>query len=221
MDNVDYMWMDEDLDYDSDIYEEGNWLKKWLNSLDRDSLQDQYVIDLPQKAELMIFTANLVEECSKSKKSVIKSKDKQALLGDLLNLNEICEFYDAPFYSKDFFNNTDLDKFEDIDMDDVMKCLTQDRGTRIAPALNVSNVNTFRAILLYGILQSKQICLRRWIYCKMRHCTHSQKAEIFFPHLVTESYQKTHHGSEEEKVTSENESEQGLPREEDDYEAAF
>ncbi|MFQ6664123.1 hypothetical protein Gotur_031335 [Gossypium turneri] len=30
-------------------------------------------------------------------------------------------------------------------------------GTRTAPVLNVSNVNAFRAVLLYGILQRKQI----------------------------------------------------------------
>ncbi|MBA0734104.1 hypothetical protein Gogos_018050, partial [Gossypium gossypioides] len=27
---------------------------------------------------------------------------------------EICEFYDAPFYDKDFLSSTDLDKFANI-----------------------------------------------------------------------------------------------------------
>ncbi|MBA0855049.1 hypothetical protein Goshw_008510 [Gossypium schwendimanii] len=46
-----------------------------------------------------------------------------------ITLRKICEFYDVPFYSKDFFNNIDLDKLEDIDMEDVIKYLTPDRGT--------------------------------------------------------------------------------------------
>ncbi|KAK5845424.1 hypothetical protein PVK06_001608 [Gossypium arboreum] len=96
---------------------------------------------------------------------------------------DICEFYDTPFYEKDFLSSTDLNKFENIDMEDVIKYWTQYRGTcnyrpdtefpinfdqvimfpmmkiwmqfigtRIVPALNVSNLNTFQAILLYGIL---------------------------------------------------------------------
>ncbi|MFQ6642532.1 hypothetical protein Gotur_017511 [Gossypium turneri] len=38
---------------------------------------------------------------------------------------EICEFYDVPFYDKDFLSSTDLDKFENINMEDVIKYLTQ------------------------------------------------------------------------------------------------
>ncbi|MBA0750733.1 hypothetical protein Gogos_002123, partial [Gossypium gossypioides] len=38
---------------------------------------------------------------------------------------EICEFYDAPFYDKGFLSSIDLDKFKNIDMEDVIKYLTQ------------------------------------------------------------------------------------------------
>ncbi|KAK8321584.1 hypothetical protein V6Z11_A12G109800 [Gossypium hirsutum] len=55
---------------------------------------------------------------------------------------------------------------------------------RITLALHVSNVNTFRAILLYGILQKKQICIGQWIHQSMKHCVSSQKDGIFLPHLV-------------------------------------
>ncbi|MBA0748106.1 hypothetical protein Gogos_004958, partial [Gossypium gossypioides] len=57
--------------------------------------------------------------------------------------------------------------------------------TRITPALNVFNVNTFQAILLYGILQKKHICIGQWIHQSMNRCVNGQKVGIFFPHLVT------------------------------------
>ncbi|KAH1039869.1 hypothetical protein J1N35_041612 [Gossypium stocksii] len=50
--------------------------------------------------------------------------------------------------------------------------------THISPALNVSNINAFRAILLYGVLQRKQICVKRWIYRNMKQCISGQKESI-------------------------------------------
>ncbi|KAH1107079.1 hypothetical protein J1N35_010847 [Gossypium stocksii] len=41
---------------------------------------------------------------------------------------EIFEFYNAPFYNKNFFSSTNLDKFHNIDMEDVIKYLTQGSG---------------------------------------------------------------------------------------------
>ncbi|MBA0748126.1 hypothetical protein Gogos_004977, partial [Gossypium gossypioides] len=38
---------------------------------------------------------------------------------------EICEFYDTLFYDKNFLSGTDLDKFENIDIEDVIEYLTQ------------------------------------------------------------------------------------------------
>ncbi|MBA0676593.1 hypothetical protein Goari_018063, partial [Gossypium aridum] len=68
---------------------------------------------------------------------------------------------------------------------------TQFICTRITPALNVSNVNTFRAILLFDILQKKQIYIGQWIRQNMKHCVSVQKVRIFFPHLVTTLYKTT------------------------------
>ncbi|MBA0755585.1 hypothetical protein Gogos_005513 [Gossypium gossypioides] len=67
----------------------------------------------------------------------------------------------------------------------VAKMWMQFIGTRIAPALNVSNVNVFRAFSLYGILQSKQFCVGCWIFREMKRCVQSEKAGLFFPYLVT------------------------------------
>ncbi|MBA0711076.1 hypothetical protein Golax_010308, partial [Gossypium laxum] len=74
---------------------------------------------------------------------------------------EICEFYNAPFYDKDFLSSIDLDKFENIDMKDVIKYLTQGR-------------------------ERTQVCVGKWIYREMSRFLHSKKDGIFFPHLVTE-----------------------------------
>ncbi|MBA0765354.1 hypothetical protein Gotri_014567 [Gossypium trilobum] len=95
---------------------------------------------------------------------------------------KICEFYDVPFYSKDFLNNIDLDKLEDIDMEDVIKYLTQDRGTW-NHRLDTSFPTNFDPVIMFP---RKQICVGRWIYCEMRHCTQSEKPRIFFPHLEKE-----------------------------------
>ncbi|MBA0787723.1 hypothetical protein Gotri_026238 [Gossypium trilobum] len=57
--------------------------------------------------------------------------------------------------------------------------------TRIASALNVSNVNTFRVVLLYVVLQKKQVCIGTWIYNYMKIYITGQKVGVFFPHLVT------------------------------------
>ncbi|MBA0605362.1 hypothetical protein Godav_017948, partial [Gossypium davidsonii] len=42
--------------------------------------------------------------------------------------------------------------------------------TRIARALNVFNVNTFRAVFLYVVLQKKQVFIGTWIYHCMKRC---------------------------------------------------
>ncbi|KAK5836336.1 hypothetical protein PVK06_012120 [Gossypium arboreum] len=41
---------------------------------------------------------------------------------------EICEFYNAPYYAKDFLDNIDLNTFRIIKKDDILKYLTQGRG---------------------------------------------------------------------------------------------
>ncbi|MBA0723473.1 hypothetical protein Golax_004050, partial [Gossypium laxum] len=55
-----------------------------------------------------------------------ESWDTVTLRGEevLITLREICEFYDIPYYGIDFLDNTDLNTFEDIKMEDVVKYLT-------------------------------------------------------------------------------------------------
>ncbi|MBA0626315.1 hypothetical protein Godav_004001 [Gossypium davidsonii] len=58
-----------------------------------------------------------------------------------ISLNDICEFYNIPFYEKYFIDSTDLERFQNIDMEDanmfpVAKMWMQFIGARIAPALN-------------------------------------------------------------------------------------
>ncbi|KAH1121010.1 hypothetical protein J1N35_004170 [Gossypium stocksii] len=73
---------------------------------------------------------------------------------------EIYEFYDVPYYGKDFLDNTDLNTFEDIEMEDIVNYL----------------------------IQCKQICVGKWIYRETKHCANSQKDSLFFPHLMTTLY---------------------------------
>lgn len=46
-----------------------------------------------------------------------------------LTLDELCEFYNVPYYEKYFINNNDLKKFLNINMEDVVKYLTQGKRT--------------------------------------------------------------------------------------------
>ncbi|MBA0755156.1 hypothetical protein Gogos_020471 [Gossypium gossypioides] len=83
----------------------------------------------------------------------------------LVTLRAICEFHNAPYYESNFLEEIDLEYFRDTNMDNIINYLTevdvngnvtlmliQFLCTRITPALKVSNVNTFRAILLYVVL---------------------------------------------------------------------
>lgn len=102
----------------------------------------------------------------------------------LIFSKEICEFYNIPYYEEDYVENINFNMLGNVDMEDVIKFLTQGRSTwnyrpniglpskfnqaiifpivkiwmqflctRISPALNVSNVNAFQVVLLYGTLQ--------------------------------------------------------------------
>lgn len=41
---------------------------------------------------------------------------------------DICEFYNVPYYANHFLDIIDLDTFKDIEMDVIVKYLTQGRG---------------------------------------------------------------------------------------------
>ncbi|MBA0781903.1 hypothetical protein Gotri_002784 [Gossypium trilobum] len=115
----------------------------------------------------------------------------------------ICEFYNAPYIEKDFVDegkgkgewkchpSTEIPtSFNQAIMFLVAKMWIQFLCRQIALALNISNVNTFRAILLYAILQRKHVYIGTWIYNYMKRCVSGQKVRIFFPHLVTTLYKR-------------------------------
>ncbi|TYG98600.1 hypothetical protein ES288_A10G130400v1 [Gossypium darwinii] len=58
-------------------------------------------------------------------------------------------------------------------------------SSRIFPVVDMSNINTFQATLLYAILQTGRIYVLRWIYRSMICCVRKAKVELLFPHLVT------------------------------------
>ncbi|MBA0809235.1 hypothetical protein Gohar_024906 [Gossypium harknessii] len=57
--------------------------------------------------------------------------------------------------------------------------------SRIWPITKMSKISPIQAIITYGILQKKQICIRTWIYKNMVDCTRNLGKGIFFPHLIT------------------------------------
>lgn len=44
-----------------------------------------------------------------------------------VTLGEICEFYNLPYYEYDFIDNTDLNYFKEIVMDNIVKYLIEGR----------------------------------------------------------------------------------------------
>ncbi|MBA0688614.1 hypothetical protein Goari_006387 [Gossypium aridum] len=150
----------------------------------------------------------------------------------------ICDFYNAPYYKNDFIDETDLEYFRDIDLDSInfltkgsgewkyrtcinipvsfhqgvmfleAKMWTQFVCTKIVLALNVSNVNTFRAVLLYAILQKKQVCIGKWIHQNMRRCVGSQKP-------INEYQVEEAHESEEEGEDEKNDGSEEIEEEDD------
>ncbi|TYH30787.1 hypothetical protein ES288_A01G122000v1 [Gossypium darwinii] len=58
-------------------------------------------------------------------------------------------------------------------------------NTRICPASDMSNINTFQETLLYAILNKERICVGTWIYRSMLLCVRKKKVKLLFSHLVT------------------------------------
>jgi len=57
---------------------------------------------------------------------------------------------------------------------------------RIWPITEMFEISPIQAIITYGILQKKQICIGTWIYKNMVDCARNLEKGIFFPHLITE-----------------------------------
>ncbi|MBA0710916.1 hypothetical protein Golax_010168 [Gossypium laxum] len=149
----------------------------------------------------------------------------------------ICEFYDAPYYEMNFLESTYLINFDNIDMDSIIKYLIENRGEwNITPTLNVSNVNTFRAILLYGVLQKKQIRIGKWIHQSMKRCVSGQKVfaqennikvSNYLPKTIDPDHSIANPTSREVKMRKEVEMKRRrlqsktFKREDDDYDETF
>ncbi|MBA0866896.1 hypothetical protein Goshw_025429, partial [Gossypium schwendimanii] len=56
---------------------------------------------------------------------------------------------------------------------------------RIWHITKMSKISLIQAIITYGILQKKQICIRTWIYKNMVKYMRNLGKGIFFPHLIT------------------------------------
>ncbi|MFQ6661806.1 hypothetical protein Gotur_029837 [Gossypium turneri] len=57
---------------------------------------------------------------------------------------------------------------------------------RLWPTTDMSEIGPIHAIITYGILQKKQICIGAWIYRNMVEYARNLGKGIFFPHLITE-----------------------------------
>ncbi|MBA0866216.1 hypothetical protein Goshw_018962, partial [Gossypium schwendimanii] len=57
--------------------------------------------------------------------------------------------------------------------------------SRIWPITKIFEISPIQAIITYGILQKKQICIGTWIYKNMVNCAKKLGKGVFFPHLVT------------------------------------
>ncbi|KAH1031538.1 hypothetical protein J1N35_043712, partial [Gossypium stocksii] len=63
---------------------------------------------------------------------------------------EICEFYNVPYYSSDFFESTNLDYFINIDMDNIVNYLTKEKGEgKHRPDINAST--SFTPTIMFPI----------------------------------------------------------------------
>ncbi|MBA0859185.1 hypothetical protein Goshw_004211 [Gossypium schwendimanii] len=58
--------------------------------------------------------------------------------------------------------------------------------SRIWPIIEMSEISPIQAIITYGILQTKQICIGIWIYKNMVDCEKNLGKGIFLPYLTTE-----------------------------------
>ncbi|MBA0786484.1 hypothetical protein Gotri_025459 [Gossypium trilobum] len=75
--------------------------------------------------------------------------------------------------------------------------------TRIVPTLNVSNVNAFRAFLLYAIFHKKQVYVGKWIHQNMGRCISSQKDTLFQQYIELRAEQiKVWNKQQQEMITT-------------------
>ncbi|MBA0637840.1 hypothetical protein Godav_022202 [Gossypium davidsonii] len=84
----------------------------------------------------------------------------------LVTPRAISEFYNTPYYESDFLEENNLEYFRDINMDKVIKYLTEGRGEWKC-----------RPVLLYVVLQKKQVCIETWIHHNMKQYINEEKGK--------------------------------------------
>lgn len=57
-------------------------------------------------------------------------------------------------------------------------------SAQICQKMDMSNIDTFQATLLYRILTKEWIYVGTWIYQCMLQCMQKNEVELLFPHLV-------------------------------------
>ncbi|MBA0711147.1 hypothetical protein Golax_010365 [Gossypium laxum] len=119
-----------------------------------------------------------------------------------ITLKEICEFYDIPYYGKDFLNNTDLNTFEDIEMEDVINYLTQGRvslkwNNQLKAHKGASGNNEEKLDGMIKWMQGIGLVLQEFTQLN------GLRAPNYLPNMFDPS--QTHQRTKEEDATSEDE----------------
>ncbi|MBA0839007.1 hypothetical protein Goarm_004782 [Gossypium armourianum] len=89
----------------------------------------------------------------------------------LVTKRSICQFYDAPYYYRDYLYRTDLKEFRNIDMEEILRFL-MDGKEMWTYKIEMSKVGPTHAIKTYGINHS------------MVKCARNLRRGMFFPHLI-------------------------------------
>ncbi|KAH1097254.1 hypothetical protein J1N35_014175 [Gossypium stocksii] len=95
--------------------------------MSKDIINDKYEPDFP--TFLRKFYVSLKDQVIKQGYNAVII-DIEVRGEDVSNSpNDICKLYNIPFYEKYFIDSIDLDKFQNINMEDVIKYLTQGQGS--------------------------------------------------------------------------------------------
>ncbi|MBA0730914.1 hypothetical protein Golax_025984, partial [Gossypium laxum] len=95
----------------------------------------------------------------------------------------ICDFYNAPYYDQVFIDETDLEYFWDIDMDNIINYLIEGIGEwKYCPGTSIPSF--FNQAIMFPEAEISR-CALEWIYQNMKRCISGKKVGVFFPHLMT------------------------------------
>ncbi|MBA0771768.1 hypothetical protein Gotri_007245 [Gossypium trilobum] len=93
----------------------------------------------------------------------------------------ICQFYDAPYYYRDYLYKTDLKELKDFDTKEILRILMEGKeiwtywkGTAIPETFNQALMMPKTKIWMKNVVE----------------CTRTLEKGIFFPHLVIDLYKR-------------------------------